>query len=138
MADNYLERQMEDFRQGKIGRIAGVRFSGCRVAIAASGDNWPEMTRNYRKKGCRVAVVSEDTSAGKDLAYRDGVRYINANPADPKALETAIDSLLRAWRGLEILVGDREATRIMADCSRRFNRSLPIPNDQHPEIVDLS
>lgn len=111
MADNYIERRMEDYRSGRLkqskrvvaGRISEIphrdaltlRFPLMTVIILTKTvDAVVEASvRAFSQVGLKVAFACEDERAGNRLAQSSGARYY---PASFTSLEIA-DDAERRW-----------------------------------------
>lgn len=105
MADNYLERRMEELRQGKLAvRNARPAYDPkgkkAVVAIADKATATAEILR-LRRERHRVALFHPDRAWGKEMAYRHGVRFHCVDPADETAVATEIEILKSIWRGVD-------------------------------------
>ncbi|MDE5839674.1 MAG: hypothetical protein K2H49_02015, partial [Muribaculaceae bacterium] len=72
MADNYLERRMEELRSGKLGvkgGVPGIRSGSVKAVVAGgcAGKARDEVLA-LRRKGCRVAVFDPDQEKGRIMA----------------------------------------------------------------------
>ena len=77
MADNYLERRMEELRSGRLAikAIPGIKPKARRILVAGGCHGIArEKALEYRKSGCRVAVFDSDEFAGKQMAHDHGIR----------------------------------------------------------------
>lgn len=150
MADNYLERRMEDLKAGRLGagQPTGVRkkkagpefpWQALRVAIAGNtGAVTEEIARGYLKSGCKVALLDGDKSAGDRLAYEAGIRFHRVDLRDSDALATSFDQLLKAWRGVEVIVmsgADDTAEKTLARLLREHRQRYAIPSDYTDRII---
>lgn len=120
MADNYLERRMEDLRAGRIGASASVSTVGARRkgyiqvpfpprrVIVTGGANGIGLaiSRAFLKAGCKVAVMDCDEEAGNLIAAGEGVRFYNVDLADSGAVRQAFDDVVHAWRDIDIIVSN--------------------------------
>ncbi len=109
MADNYLERKMEDYRRGvsathrltHTGDMPGVlrvRLQPCPLLIynaAGSGDE--TLISMLTGAGFKVAFTAADTAWARALAQRVGALYL------PSA-DGAVDLLRQRWRCPEVTV----------------------------------
>ncbi len=153
MADNYLERRMEDLKAGRLSatpRSASARprkgtigfaFPPRRVLIAASPDDTIlEIIRNYQKAECRTALFDTDKDGGEALAYREGIRFSLVDRDDAEALRTALADLLKAWRGIDIVVTDARAARcreVLEEHLHSHHLRYPIPTDYACRLITL-
>lgn len=117
MADNYLERRMEDLKAGRLKptvttHAGSVRkgyvefpFPSRRVLVLGGvGGCDHEIMRAYLKVGCKVALFDSDREIGETLAYKEGIRYSNVDISDKIALGKAFGQLIEAWRDIDIVV----------------------------------
>lgn len=141
MADNYLERRMEEFRSGKLSlkkRIPGIKPDGKKVVVArGSSGKALEKVLGFRTKGCRVAVFDPDLDAGRKLAYQHGVRFHRVNINNNEDLQRETFSLISAWRRIDVIVGTDDECHRIKECLDRWCASLPIPIKLNPEIIVL-
>ncbi len=79
MADNYLERQMEDYRAGRLSTSAVVpsrrRDLTAWVDIAPDPDLTVDVVSSLRMAGVRVAFTLDDMRRGNEVAQSTGARY---------------------------------------------------------------
>jgi len=123
MADNYLEKRMEDLKAGRLAtptggsrHLAQARGGGKRGfvefpfpprrVLVTGGTNGIglDIVRSFLKTGSKVSVFDTDEEAGKTLAYKEGIRFYHVDVTDPDALEIAFTSLLKAWRDVDIII----------------------------------
>lgn len=114
MADNYLERKMEDLRSGRLsGSLSrAVRrpmpsspLASQRVLVAGGTDeNGERLVREFRQTGCRTAFLSADRKKGQLLAQECGARFYPCDAVDEAAIEYARTDLTRHWGGIDMLV----------------------------------
>ncbi len=142
MADNYLEKRMEELRSGKLavkGRVPGIRPNGQRVLVVGGTKGEAlEKVLQFRKKGYRVAVFDSDEKERKRMAYENGIRFHRVDLNNDEALATEIESLLKAWRNIDIVVGDANLCAEISQCIAKWRKSMPIPDLSQPQIVILS
>ncbi len=142
MADNYLERRMEELRSGRLavkGGVPGIR-PGSRRVLVLGGTNGEALEKvlEYRKKGYRVAVFDSDEKEGKRMAYENGIRFHRVNLSDEEAIVKETEALLRAWRGIDIVVAEEGIGSKIAQQISQWRKSMPIPDLSSPEIVILT
>lgn len=123
MADNYLERKMEDYRKGSprhytpkltpAGRKPGmlcIPVEPRPVLIAAPDSRLlEELTRLLAEAGCRVAVMCRQPAQGTALARQYGALY---HPGDPEAagdLAAACNTLQQRWGGVAAVFASHSA-----------------------------
>lgn len=125
MADNYLERKMEEYRSGKLvvrhsvkakastlqpatgynaGEIAGKRVLVCGCCLDGIGH---ELLKFFRSLGCRVAFCDIDSHGGTAVAQDTGSRFYPYDFNDESRLEAVRADLVRRWGGVDISVDIR-------------------------------
>lgn len=125
MADNYLEKQMDDFRSGKLsqsrtktlGSIAHslkpgeIFLSSHRVLVAFSDfETTALMVKLFRSTGAKVAFIATPDSAGTALAQASGARFypipFTDNTLTEEQATKIIANLNHHWHGLTIITGN--------------------------------
>lgn len=153
MADNYLEKKMEDLRMGKTGASAPRRrlspgagricfdFPPRRVLVAGGCHGIGEaIVDAYLHAGCKVAVFDTDKDKGSAMARDKGIRYHNVDTTDCSELEKNMTGLLKAWRDIDIIVGCTSASECLshlADIWLSHKQRYPIPSDYGGRIIDI-
>lgn len=114
MADNYLERKMEEHRAGR-DTAARRRRGGAaplsqgmprRIAVIARGrHHLSAIIAPLRHPDIRLAVLNTIPDAATDLGPDHGIRYYSlSGSADAPTLHDALTALHRAWLGLDLLI----------------------------------
>lgn len=119
MADNFLERRMEDLKSGRLSASARTsampKRKGClqvafpsRRVIVTGGANGigRAVTAAFVKAGCKVAVFDRDKEAGEKLAHDIGIRFYEIDLTCREAIEKAFDNLTEAWKDIDIIVSN--------------------------------
>lgn len=119
MADNYLERRMDDLRSGRLkpslaASSAAPRkgviqfpFPQRRVLVTGGANGiGREVALQFLKAGCKVAIFDIDRQRGEAMAHDHGARFINVDLRDEKALETGMKNLFDAWNDIDIVVNN--------------------------------
>lgn len=125
MADNYLERKMEDLRSGKTQKPGSRRTS---AAVSAASRHPGDYTLSYpelrvfvcgdatsplgraivaalREVGVKVAFSGTDKQAGEEMARSLGAQFHPlADPTDNDRLAITAAYTLRHWRGIDAVV----------------------------------
>lgn len=131
MADNYLERRMEDLRSGKLtvkSAIPGIRPRSQRVLIASEiSEEVLCKLLEYRKKGCRVALFDSDEKTGRQMAYKHGIRFHPVNIKKDADFKKELFSLLDVWRGIDVILADEDKSKLIKQTIEEWKTSLPIP-----------
>lgn len=114
MADNYLEKKMEEHRRGALSRtnvrrmpLSGeqpgtvrMKIDTLRVIVTdGAGDYAPAIIGRLRGAGCRVAFRSDDEKGGRALAQKSGARFYPASFAGCVA-----DDLTKVWGGVDAVI----------------------------------
>lgn len=139
MADNYLERRMEELRSGRLTikkAIPGIKPKAPRVLVAGGCHGLArEKVLEFRKSGCRVSVFESDEKAGRKLAHDYGVRFHKVDIEDESALRNEMLSLLSAWRGVDVIVGTNETNEKLGEIRRLWKENLPVPDKSDIDFV---
>lgn len=157
MADNYLEKKMEDLRMGKNGTSAPRRrlspgagkicfdFPTRRVLVAGGCHGIGEAIIDaYLHAGCKVAVFDTDKDKGSAMARDKGIRFypidcsdalspsrpIQPHSALSSALSSAFANLLKAWRNIDIIIIN--ASSPSSPLSPHTPLSIPISPNSAP------
>ncbi len=139
MADNYLEKKMEELRSGRLavkGGIPGIR-PGAQRAVVAGGCHGAakEKVMELRKKGYRVAVFDSDEKEGKRMAYENGIRFHHVDLNDANAITNETNALLGVWRGIDVIIGNKDRSQLLEKAVRNWKESLPIADKSVATVV---
>lgn len=120
MADNYLERKMEEYRAGALskpkrhlsptgnrrGKLT-IDFPSRRVYVTggASGIG-AAIVKAFCDAGCRVAFCDKDKDKGAETAQRCGAQYHPLDVTDTSALEASLAKVRKAWGDIDIVVNN--------------------------------
>lgn len=112
MADNYLERKMEEYRSGKLsarvksgvsrslpkGKIA-VDFPPRTVILAAAaiGPVCRAVVKSFIDAGCRVALVSSCHKEATELARSFGARFYPVAGFSPASIDSVVEDVTSHW-----------------------------------------
>lgn len=119
MADNYLERRMEEYRSGKLTR-QGVRrvsafslpkdkilvdFPQRTVIVAGNPDVVSEaVVRSFIAAGCKTAFCCEDMRNGQMLAQTTGARFYRLGLTSDHGLMDIMEDVTAHWNAPDTLV----------------------------------
>ena len=122
MADNYLEKKMDDLRAGRIGagnrpalsvsaRLKGVGFGslgeeypGLRVFVAGGATGVGRaLVKAFRDAGCRVAFCDADAKTGNATSQELGARFYLVDGEEEEAVESALADMKRHWGGVDVI-----------------------------------
>lgn len=120
MADNYLERRMDDYRAGKLSAprrktatssaatSATPALEGSRVMIrcgsTSASPRAAALTSLLAAAGCRVAFTDTDSHGGTLLARSTGAQCHPIDMADEVALARSVALIERRWGGIDISI----------------------------------
>ncbi len=120
MADNYLERKMEEYRSGKSsgyrakltpsgdrpGRLS-VKFPPRRVFVTGGASGIGKaIVKAFCNAGCRVAFCDIDAKSGAATAQTSGAQFHPVDVADVAALEACVTRVIEAWGDIDVLVNN--------------------------------
>ena len=142
MADNYLERRMEELRSGKLAvkkAIPGIRKKARRIVVAGGCHGKAlDKALQYRREGHRVAIFDKDEQTGKRLAHDHGIRFHHVDIEDESAMKKEMQSLLSAWRDVDTVVGKEHECALIGATITKWKESLPISDKSEVLIVIIS
>ena len=105
MADNFLERRMEDMRRGVLSHGRAVGPGGKRVLVLCDDAERTEgIVRRLRGEGCRVAFTGTDVGVGTRLAQSSGAQFHPVGACDFEGLERSLSLIWRSWRGVDLIL----------------------------------
>lgn len=147
MADNYLEKKMEELHSRKAGcaptRISPASrhlltfpFKPLRVLVIARDRHAvSQYTGPFQNAGCRVAVVSTIDAAETDLPQNHGCRYYAVGNNEPPT--TAFSNLIASWRDIDVVVM-LDNWPAMTELLRAHAAARPYPNDWGFPVLSVS
>lgn len=133
MADNYLERRMEEYRAGRLASVPGTRrtsrlghtpgslvveYPQLRVLCLLSDANLSDaVVRAFREVDCKVAFCDADLGRGNTLSQSFGARFYchDVVTSKDRLLRTVAD-LEKVWGGIDVLVCDADEALVIANC----------------------
>ena len=111
MADNYLEKKMEDLRSGRLrpsvrhGREKRELRGQCFFVPDGTSPRGRAAVERLRRQGATVAFGGLDTAAGERTASVYGASYLPSDPADEALREEILASLLS--RGNFVILNEK-------------------------------
>ena len=125
MADNYLEKRMEEYRAGRLAprtRVVArggvvrrekgefvVEFPQMRVVVLGGGIGLAEaVAKAFRTVDCQVALCHADSRSLTPFAQRHGLRYYPIDAAEK--WERVSDDVTSRWGGVDVVVDLRECS----------------------------
>lgn len=116
MADNYLERRMEELRAGRLGgeleasrrrrALKARRLSGIHALVIGSGPLAAEAVMRLTRRGATVDIIDADRRRGSAVAQRHGACFRPVDAGDRGALELALDSVASARGEIHLILTD--------------------------------
>ncbi|MCM1504527.1 MAG: SDR family oxidoreductase [Muribaculum sp.] len=128
MADNYLEKKMEEHLSGRrpayrpkttpTGSKPGslcFKFPTRRVFVTggASGIG-ASIVKAFCNAGCRVAFCDIDNKVGHKTAQDTGSQFYPLDVADSDGLESCLDRILSTWGDIDIIVNNVGVSRFIS------------------------
>lgn len=157
MADNYLEKKMEELHNRKAGcaptrvspasrHLLTFPFKPLRVLVISRDRHaLSQYTKPFQQAGCRVAVVSTIDAAETDLPQDHGCRYYvignegqaSAAFSNDEQASAAFSNLIASWRDIDVVVMlDNWPT--MTTLLRAHAAARPYPNDWGFPILSVA
>lgn len=163
MADNYLEKRMEELRSGALGGKGSGKRTGtgvkqqngkgllsfpfppkCIVIVEPYSNLALKIASYYHAVGCRVAILGQpEAPEEKELEkeYRDlGIRIIQADLGDESPSATkSITDLLRDWKKIDIILDFSSSNRDNGvDRAADISPCSNISDNVHPSVIKLT
>lgn len=112
MADNYLEKRLEDYRNGKLQSSpkgkSGIKSGSTLVARAyivggccEQGRNMVQKLRNY---GWQVAFCDTNEKDGRKLAQTMGAQFHPMDELTADAISDSLRMVVERWGGVDFIV----------------------------------
>lgn len=120
MADNYLERRMEEYRSGALAKNKrnlspsgnkpgkfSIDFPPRRVYVTggASGIG-AAIVKAFCDAGCRVAFCDIDPDKGTETARKCGAQFHPLDVTDVQVLEASLAKVRHAWGDIDIIINN--------------------------------
>ena len=120
MADNYLERKMEEYRSGKSQQrvvkrtpsgakpgTINVKFPSRRVFVTGGAKGIGRaIVEAFRNADCRVAFCDNDSKAGTATAQATGAQFYPIDVIDANALDACVERVIKAWGDIDVIVNN--------------------------------
>lgn len=106
MADNYLEKKMDDYRRGITASTPLRQQSTSTPSVLIIGDDnatVEKCVRRFRDLGWRTAFTDSDTVRGRDLAQQTGAQH-HPIVADITSVAKSIELILQRWKKLDLVI----------------------------------
>lgn len=122
MADNYLEKRMDDYRNGRLsparrnakltpgGTPAGkvsFQLEVSRVFVAMQNRQLCEaVSRSYAEAGCKVAFCGSDRTGGTEMAQRFGLMFCPVEGLCADKANRMLELVAERWRVVDMIITD--------------------------------
>lgn len=120
MADNYLERKMDEYRSGNMQRHSvkrtpsgakpgtiNVKFPSRRVFITGGAKGIGRaIVKVFRNADCKVAFCDNDTKAGTATAQATGAKFYPIDVADANALDASLMRVIEEWGDIDVIINN--------------------------------
>lgn len=120
MADNYLERKMEEYRSGKSQQrtvkrtprgakpgTINIKFPSRRVFVTGGAKGIGRaIVESFRNADCRVAFCDTDSKAGAATAQVTGAQFYPVDVTDANALDACVERIIKAWGDIDVIVNN--------------------------------
>ena len=106
MADNFLEKQMEDYRSGRLAMAIRRPAVGA-TSVFIVGDDREAIERCVRKcraLGWRTAFADRDQQRGRDLAQCTGSQHHPIDASDPASIARSVETIRSRWKSLDLVI----------------------------------
>lgn len=111
MADNYLERRMEDYRNGKLSTMrmssVTVKRPSMQLRVFIIGGDTQlgiEYVNNLRKCNWKVAFTDSDLKSGRTLAQASGAQHHPISVDKVEAITASIRKVMDLWGAIDIVI----------------------------------
>lgn len=104
MADNYLEKQMADYRSGRLNRTRAITTAPRVFIISDDFAKTEQMVRQYRTLGYRTAFTCKDAKAGAILAQTTGSQFHHTTELTQEAISHSLAYIGRHWGGVDSII----------------------------------
>lgn len=157
MADNYLEKKMEELHNRKAGcaptrvspasrHLLTFPFKPLRVLVISRDRHaLSQYTKPFQNAGCRVAVISTIDAAETNLPQNHGCRYYAIGNDEQTATaigndeqaSAAFSNLIASWRDIDVVVM-LDNWPAMTALLRAHAAARPYPNDWGFPILSVA
>lgn len=104
MADNYIEKQMEDYRRGQRKVVRQVALKTPTVLIIGSSPEASDLwVRKFRSFGWHTAFTDEDLTRGRALAQQTGAQH-HPVPLTTEAIQKSIEYILARHPAIDLAI----------------------------------
>jgi hypothetical protein len=114
MADNYLEKKMEEYRNGAktsakryitVTRRPTPELDGKRVFVTGGAHGvGAAIVKALRNEGCKVAFCDMNTKTGYEVAQKTGARFYPIDMHSEEALNRCYDDVLEYYGDIDVFI----------------------------------
>lgn len=145
MADNYLERKMEELRIGRTGALPTRQYAVKRnmlsfplktLRVLIVGDNRKHLWQyadEFRRHDGRVAIFNSRAESDTDLGYGCGCRYYDISDTN---IEERFRELTKVWHDIDVVV-ILDVVPEMQRCLVNHLEAVPYPNDWGMPVLEI-
>ena len=140
MADNYLEKRMDDYRSGRLNVKRPIvaasntarrsPLAGKRVLVTGGANGIGRaIVAAFRKEDCRVALFDSDRKNGNEVAQQMGARFYPCDLAETAQIGNRMQQLFDDWGDLDIIINNAAECRFHSLCdttSEEFLHTLRV------------
>lgn len=141
MADNYIERRMEDLRSGRIqsslnqrvassARSPQKRMAGLRVVVTGGANGiGAEIVRQFRREGASVDFIDIDRTNGPKLAQATGSCFRPVDISDSAAYEQTLLDIIKQRGDIDVIVNNAavvDFVPLLENSPERFLESMRV------------
>lgn len=123
MADNYLEKKMEDYRRGNLnmsprqrsymgsGNVPALPVQSQRIALVVKNRDVTEalLVAFQQIGGLKVAFLGSDYREGNLLAQKYGALFVRESESVSESMDELLAQASRRWGGIDVIVTDDES-----------------------------
>lgn len=130
VADNYLEKKMEDYRRGQTALpMSSHRKNKNRIGlrvfvIGGETPSGAQIVIELRKSGWRVAFTNPDIKSGRHLAQATGSQHHPISPSTTESLQHSFELISDHWGCLDLVI---DCMQIPDQNTIRFFKERGIP-----------
>ena len=134
MADNYLERRMEEYRNGTLAQSLHrsvamtrkrpkTRYEALRVLVVCPGLNADaeKLIRGFAARRCRISFASDSRAAGNVLAQSCGARFYPTDEMSNEAIAQTAEAAAKHYGSLDAIIYCDEEVRDISSIAAAAN-----------------
>ncbi len=119
MADNYLERKMDDYRSGRVSKTTKHRNAPAaylplegKKALVTGGASpiGRAIVNEFIRQGAKTAFCDIDLENGNRFAQLSGARFYHTDLSSPEQIIKMMENLFKVWGDVDIIVNNAAKT----------------------------